>query len=375
MAETTTEQRPAGVLPLTYDECRARFGRAAAIAGARLSRYPIEATGPEGQRLTIDAVRLGPDTADRVLVVLSGVHGVEGFIGSALQSDLLTRLDPATLPPGVGVLAIHAVNPWGMAWWRRQNESNVDLNRNWARDRIDPPANPGYAELHHLLCPVDGPPSSDSFLGPVARYVQDHGLDWVRRAVSAGQYSHPDGLYFGGDRLEASTRIVGDLVADELAGTAFGVCVDLHTGHGPTGEPTILSDHRIGSPGDLWLRRHFDPAIVEATVDNPDATSATKVGQISHGLAEVLPGAEWHSFTLEIGTRHETRMLLAEREEHWVHLHGDRSDPGHAQLVWNHRVCSTPDDPAWVAAAMGHGRTVLAAALRSFTDGPAVHDP
>lgn len=363
---TEVADEPAGVLPLTYDECRARFRRATAIAGATAWSVPIDAAGPDGQRLTIDAARCGAAHPERVLVVMSGVHGVEGFIGSALQCDLLTRLDQASLPPDVAVFAIHAVNPWGMAWWRRQNESNVDLNRNWARDRIDPPDNPGYAELHPLLCPVEGPPTGASFLGPVARYVEDHGIDWVRRAVSAGQYSHPDGLYFGGDRLEASTRIVGDLVGAELGGARSGVCVDLHTGHGPFGEPTILSDHRPGSPGDLWLRRHFDPVMVEATVDNPDATSATKVGQISHGLGEVLAGTEWHSFTLEIGTQHETRMLLAEREEHWVHLHGDRSDPEHAELVWHHRTCSTPDDPVWVAAAMTHGRRVLAAALRSL---------
>ena len=347
-------------LPLTYDECRARFRRAAADADRPLLDRAIEARGPFDQRLTIDASWLGSDRPERALVVMSGTHGVEGFIGSALQCDLLDRLDPAALPTDVAVLLVHAVNPWGMAWWRRQNESNVDLNRNWARDRGDPPTNPGYPELHPLLCPDgDEPPTAASFLDPIARYVEEHGIAWVRAAVSGGQYTHRDGLYFGGDRVEASTRIVGEVVAEHLAGARAALSIDLHTGHGAYGEPTILSDQPLESPGDGWLRARFDPDIVETTVGDPDATSATKVGQLGHGFAELLPDAEYHSVTLEIGTYRDTRMLLHERAEHWVHRHGDRSDPAHAAIVWDHRTASTPHDPAWVAAAMRHGRRVL----------------
>ena len=35
------------VLPLTYDECRARFRRAAVVAGLPLRVDPIQARGPE----------------------------------------------------------------------------------------------------------------------------------------------------------------------------------------------------------------------------------------------------------------------------------------------------------------------------------------
>ena len=140
-------------LPLTYAECRARFRRAAATVGAAVEAHPIEATGPDGQHLTIDVVALGAPRPERALVLLSGVHGVEGFAGSALQSDLVRRLDPSSLPDDVGVLVVHAVNPWGMAHWRRQNESNVDLNRNWRRDHLAPAQNDAYDLIHPLACP------------------------------------------------------------------------------------------------------------------------------------------------------------------------------------------------------------------------------
>lgn len=181
----------ASALPLTYDECRARFRWAAHRAGVRPMAHPIDATGPEGQRLTLDVAVLGSARPERGLVVLSGVHGVEGFIGSALQCDLLGRLDPSHLAEGLRVVLVHAVNPWGMAWWRRQNESNVDLNRNWDRQGIEPPRNEGYLELYDLLCPdTDSLPTPQSFLDPALELVEDRGLPWMRDAISVGQCTH-----------------------------------------------------------------------------------------------------------------------------------------------------------------------------------------
>ena len=42
-----------------------------------------------------------------------------------------------------------------MSWWRRQNESNVDLNRNWRRDELAPVHNDAYDEVHPIACPDD----------------------------------------------------------------------------------------------------------------------------------------------------------------------------------------------------------------------------
>ncbi|MCU0261912.1 MAG: M14 family metallopeptidase, partial [Ilumatobacteraceae bacterium] len=344
------------------------FRRAAELSGAATEAHPIEARGPSDERLTVDVARTGRADAERVLLVLSGVHGVEGFASAAIQCELLERIGADGAPDDAAIVLVHAVNPWGMAWWRRQNESNVDLNRNWARDRHDPPANDGYADLHHLLVPDgDEPPTPESLLDPLRTFIDRHGIGWVRDAISRGQYSHPDGLYFGGDRVEASTRILADIARRHLAGARRVLTVDLHTGHGAAGTYTLLSQARLGSPDDEWLRRHFDPDRIEATVDNPDATTPAKVGQLAIGLAELLPATEHHAVTFELGTVPNTRMILAERAEHWVHRHGDRTHPAHAALVWEHRICSTPDDPEWVATALAHGRTVLTAALSAFS--------
>ena len=46
---------------------------------------PIDATGPLGEGLSIDVFWQGPSDAKRVVVTTSGIHGVEGFFGSACQ--------------------------------------------------------------------------------------------------------------------------------------------------------------------------------------------------------------------------------------------------------------------------------------------------
>jgi predicted deacylase len=358
--------------PLTYDECRDRFRWTATLAGLRVDAHPIAARGPHGQELTIDVTSFGSHRPRRALVVLAGVHGDEGFSSSTLMCDAIGRWvadgHDSALAGDAAVVMVHAVNPWGMAWWRRQNESNVDLNRNWGRDeRVDVPANIGYLALHPVLVPGGhAPPTAESLLDVTRAMIEEHGYQWVKAAVSSGQYSHPDGLYFGGDRTEESNRILAGVVPERVAGAEEVLVVDLHTGHGAFGTYALLSHVPDGHADEAWLRDVFDADRIESTWA-PGATTGPKHGQIATGLGALVPGATWRTVTMELGTVSDTRMIVNERAEHWVHLHGDRSDPEHARIVWDHRCGSTPDDPEWERLARGHGVTVLDAAHSTVT--------
>ncbi len=74
----------------------------------------------------------GNPLANRALVISSGLYGVEGLFGSAVQLALLERYLPDyRLPPDLAIVIIHILNPFGCAWYRRWNEDNIDLNRNF----------------------------------------------------------------------------------------------------------------------------------------------------------------------------------------------------------------------------------------------------
>ena len=117
--------------PITFPREK-RFLAAAARLRLPHHALPIHAPSPNDEPLTIDIAVAGPAKPKSALVLSSGVHGVEGLFGSAVQLAFLERLSAGwRLPQGAAVVLIHAINPFGFAWRRRFNENNVDLNRNF----------------------------------------------------------------------------------------------------------------------------------------------------------------------------------------------------------------------------------------------------
>ncbi len=82
--------------------------------------------------LTLDVAVLPGKTKELGTIVhSSGVHGIEGYAGSAIQLavlDLVSKKETTVDRPTI--VLVHAVNPVGMKEYRRCNEHNVDLNRN-----------------------------------------------------------------------------------------------------------------------------------------------------------------------------------------------------------------------------------------------------
>ena len=102
-----------------YPQARARFREAAGAAGGALDAIANPNRGPDGGELTTDVAWFGPRTAEQVLVMVCGTHGVEGFCGAGAQVDWLRRGEAARLPAGMAALLVHAINPYGFAWLRR----------------------------------------------------------------------------------------------------------------------------------------------------------------------------------------------------------------------------------------------------------------
>ena len=142
-----------------YATARQRFRQAASRAGWSLEAHPIGVAGPEGDELTIDVACSPTRDTDKTLVVSSGLHGVEGFLGSAVQLGLLEEWGSRSATP-VRCVFLHGLNPFGFAWIRRVDKHNVDPNRNFLLPGERYQGSPGgYAGLDDLLNP-QCPPSS-----------------------------------------------------------------------------------------------------------------------------------------------------------------------------------------------------------------------
>lgn len=251
-----------------------------------------------------------------------------------------------------------------MAWWRRENESNVDLNRNWRRSDTEPEHNDAYDEIHALVCPATASlPAVGDFMARAGEVVAERGAAWVRDAITVGQYRHADGLHYGGADTEESNRVLEQVAEERIYGRARVLVVDLHTGHGPRGEITLLSDEPPGSDQDRFLRERVPSAVVEATTRNPAATTGAKSGQIANGIRAALPAGSCWSTSAEIGTVGDLEQLAATYQSRWVAFHGDRAVPEHAAAVWAYRECFTPDDRDWERVAITRGRQLLDEAI------------
>ena len=222
-----------------YADARARFLAAAKRAGGRVASLELTARGPGGETLATDLCWIGAARPRCAMIHVCGVHGVEALPGSAVQ---LAWMDRATRPPAAeaAIALIHVVNPFGMAWRRRVNENNVDLNRNCL-----PPgeAYSGAPPLYHRLDPLlnpPSPPSADGFYLRAAAQIARFGLGPLQRAVAGGQYEYPRGLFFGGRELEEGPAKLLALLADRLRDAESVSALDLHTGLGAYGRESLF---------------------------------------------------------------------------------------------------------------------------------------
>jgi len=90
-----------------------------------------------------------------------GEHGIEGFVGSAILDLFFREISQRLDPKSTGLFLIHSINPWGMKNFRRTNQNNVDVNRNFTLDpaNLDPSSNPDYQAINAFINPATSPTS------------------------------------------------------------------------------------------------------------------------------------------------------------------------------------------------------------------------
>lgn len=300
-----------------YITARHRFLDAANAVKASIHTLPLTSLNSDNQQLSIDIAWLGSSDPTRVLIHSSGLHGVEGFAGSAIQLALLEQ--SRSIPSDGAILVVHALNPYGMAWLRRVNENNVDLNRNFIASDDKRTGSPAlYGKLDRFLNPRT-PPSADYFYGKAVYYALRYGVRNLRQAIAMGQYEFPMGLFFGGNQLEMGPSLYQSWLVENLTSLKRGFAIDVHTGLGRSGQESLFLRSDLIRTDVL-----ADRLGVELI---SDAANSGVGYDIRGGYADcfdALPhGTEMHVVTQEFGTYQPVRVLHALREENRWHHYGD----------------------------------------------------
>jgi Protein of unknown function (DUF2817) len=323
--------------------------------------YPSPGNTPDWELLCTDALWLGNENVDKVLVLLAGTHGVEGFVGSAVELDHIALIASGqlTIPDDIAVLVVHALTPWGYAWLRRCDEDGVDLNRNAVDFAKSLPENPGYKSLRNALFSADQEQRKATF----AEYERQHGRNALEVAISGGQYTDPMGAFFGGAKPAHGRLVTEDLMQQYKLHERDLAVIDLHSGLGPFGYGEIICDHPPTSPGVRVAQDWYGDSVTLPAMGT--SSSVPKIGLMDYAWHGIMNERSCH-VTLEFGTYPTDQLFEVLLKDHqlWAQPDNIQERSEHGQHMRQH-FC--PNDAAWKAMVLFRARQVIAQALQGLS--------
>lgn len=355
------------LFPDTYARARKHFRDAAASLGAELEAHSIHQRGPNGEDLCVDVAILSGPRPERTLIISSGLHGIEGALGSAVQTAMLREWAARreSLPTTRCVL-LHALNPFGYAWRRRVNEMNVDLNRNLLLEgQAFSGSPPGYGALEPLLNPKRAPSRWEPVALKFAIAILRHGMPALKQSVASGQYDYPQGLFYGGERPSRTSEILTANFERWLANSSAVMHLDFHTGLGAAANCKLLIDSSLGPLQRQRLSRWFGPDSFEDA--HAEGMAYTVRGGFGPWCMARRRGRDYLFATAEFGTYAPTRVLAGLRAEnqaqHWAAPESASTELAKRQLL--ELFC--PRSARWRSQALAQGVQFVQRAIVGLT--------
>jgi len=329
-----------------YTEARSRFLDAATAAGAVNKSFKNPHPGPEGEALYTDVALIGPENAENIIILGSGTLGVEGFAGSAIQTGLLSEGVVSGSMPKSRIIMVHAVNPYGFAHLRRWNEDNVDINRNFTDYSKPYPINPGYEKLAEAISPDSiSLWSNIKSIFRLYRYRMTEGGAALKQAITAGQYTDANGLFYSGRKETWSNTIVRKIITRYVSQASQVVYIDFHTGLGEFGKAHIII-HQDKNSSAYKRAVGFWGDLVQTT-HSKKADCANLKTNLKRAVYEMLPSADVTAVTLEFGTLSAFKVLWALRTENWLYHHGGLNHSDAEKIKTDLLRAFYPDDDDW----------------------------
>lgn len=304
-----------------------------------------------------------------MLVVTTGEHGIEGFVGSAVMELAIREVLPTLDPETTSLCLVHAINPWGMKHEQRTNTANVDLNRNFVMSwDAFPRVNDGYRSLRSTFQPQGPMPSVRwnrlLLTGKMMSLAATGKSGMLRQALLAGQYEEPKGLYYGGTEWQPETQVMRHLVDDCLKAVPHLVHIDLHTGYGPRDLMSVVNSELDPAPSTQWAKRIDYPNVVATTPVEFYHMEGDMIDYIYGTRAVSAPTTQMYATCFEFGCLGDS--LLAQINSLWCAVANNRLRQQGAvsegiadevRRLWREAYC--PSEPSWEEHAHSN-------ALRAF---------
>jgi hypothetical protein len=331
--------------------------------------FDIRVPDPKDSDLHLDGIYI-PSTGkkENLLLIAGGIHGVEGFTGSAIEELFMERYLDADLLKNTGVIILHALNPYGYKNNRRVTVNNVDMNRNCDADpALFNTKNDGYRQLYDFINP-DQPANLGSvknrlFVVRAIMKILKSGMPVLRQAVLQGQYEFPEGLYFGGKAFEPQvTGLIPQLVKYSEPYQKI-IQIDLHTGYGERGKMHLFPN----PPKSPQIRQATEELYAGYQIDWGDSKDFYTIsGDFSNLILKLFPDKLVVPMTLEFGTMDSQKTMGSLRSIQTMILenqgfhHGYRNK--HTEKVVQERIREmyNPTSEIWKTLVMDQAAGLLA---------------
>ncbi|GAU77445.1 M14 family metallopeptidase [Fusibacter sp. 3D3] len=212
----------------------------------------------ENKMLTTETVYIcDSDQPDKLLIITAGMHGVEGFVGSEMINRVITKHYKTINASKTALLVVNFINPWGMKYFRRVNQENIDLNRNFLQDhnvvnpylnQVDPLINASWHGKWRGLSLI-------KYYFTLFKCIIDNGILNTNQAIFSGQYECPHQIYFGGLKPTLEHQNVLNMITQFSKDSVKQVIhFDLHTGYGPRSELSLINSSYDALNPFLWKR-------------------------------------------------------------------------------------------------------------------------
>ena len=308
---------------MKYDDCfansyvkaRRNFLNACSTTATFVKSWQHPLRGIIGEKLYLDLAWFGDVGAKKVLVLISGTHGVEGYCGSGIQVSSIVTGWHRQANSDVAIAMIHGLNPYGMSHLRRANEDGVDINRNFIDFSQPLPKNAFYNDLVDVIVPSQWTEVTQlETFDRIIEYLYSSTLGI--ESLAKGQYDYWYAPFYGGEVATWSNRVFDRIIDRYFLDKAVGL-LDYHTGLGQyaTGQ-LMISESQENLASQVW----GDKLVVTGSDKSVAAyqPQGTLISALQNKLSYTYIAAVY-----EFGTIPETEVFHALRADCWLHAYGD----------------------------------------------------
>lgn len=333
-----------------YEEAKQEFIEKAIELNMQHQSYPLSGD------YSIDTAHLMKGGESSLLIMTSGLHGIEGYVGSALFQVFMDRCMASF---SGDILLIHGINPKGMTEFRRVNANNVDLNRSFLTsfEDLNGKANPSYQQISAFLNPkgMKGYAQANwAFVKGLFKVLAIAKPAALREAILKGQYEDQQGIYYGGQGVQEESAVILDIMKEWFIKPYAAVTViDLHTGYGPRYDMSIVNSMLETKSTESFKEKFDYDRVLGLNKEEFYEIEGDFIDALYRLHADLIPEKTFYGTTFEFGTLGEglvseirsLKTMIFENTYHQGHLKKDC----YQKLIKQMKALYLPNEKKWMA--------------------------